>query len=121
MNTTINKEVYVFKRDKDCAVRRSKHVWYDTDGIATVLDGRDVLPGFELKLWQIDEALSQVCFMACNRESYPDHHLSQDSSESESSSDDDDVCCPTCAETFTKVKFVLHYDDEHLRRKRKPT
>ena len=116
----INKEVHVFKWDKDGTVRRRQHAWYNTDGIATVLDGRDVLPGFELKLWQIDEALSQVCFMPCNRESYPDHHLSQDSSESESSSDDVDVCCPICAETFTKVKFALHYDDEHLRRKRKP-
>jgi Uma2 family endonuclease len=60
----INKEVFVFKRDKDGTVRRRKHAWYGTDGIATVLDGGDILPGFELDLWEIDEALSQVSFNA---------------------------------------------------------
>jgi Uma2 family endonuclease len=116
----INKAVYVFKRDKDDTVRRHKHAWYDTDGIATVLDGRDVLPGFELKLWQIDEALSQVCFMPCNRESYPDHHLSQDSSESKSS-DDEDSACPKCGQSFDNTHHLIeHLEEEHARRKRKP-
>ena len=109
----------MFKRDKDGTVRRHKHAWY-TDCTPTFLDGQDVLPGFKLELWMIDEVLSLVCFMPCNHESYPDNHLSQDSSESEPSSDDDDVCCPICAESFTKVEFSLHYDDKHLRRKRKP-
>jgi len=116
----INKEVYVFKRDKDGTVRRRNHAWYDTDGIATVLDGRDVLPGFELKLWQIDEVMSQVCFMPCNRESYPDHHLSQDSSESEPS-DDEDSACPKCGKSFDNTHHLIeHLEEEHARRKCKP-
>ena len=73
----INKDLYVFKRDKDGIVRRCSHAWYDTDGIAMVLDGQDTLPGFKLKLWQIDVALSQVSFMSFNCvESYPDQRLS---------------------------------------------
>jgi Uma2 family endonuclease len=115
----INKVIYVFKRDKDGTVRRRKHAWYNA-GTPAILDGQDVLPGFELKLWMIDEVLSQV-FMPCIRESYPDLHLSQDSSESELPSDNDDICCPTCAETFnTKDNFAQHFENEHLCRKRKP-
>ena len=57
----------MFERDKDGTVQQHKHAWYDADGIATVLDGQDILPGFELKLWQIDEALSHVsCHMIVN-------------------------------------------------------
>ena len=61
----------------------------EPDGVATVRDGRDVLPRFQLRLCDIDDALSQVCFISCNRESYSDHRLSQDSSASESPSDGD--------------------------------
>jgi len=59
----ISKEAFVFNRDKDGTVRRHKHAWYD-NGTATVLEGRDTLPGFEFDLWEIDEALSQVSFNA---------------------------------------------------------
>jgi len=57
----INWNIYVFKRDRDDVVRRYYHAWFDDDGVSTVLDGRDVLPGFQLQLWKIAEAISQVC------------------------------------------------------------
>ena len=117
----INKEVFVFKRDKDGTVRRHKHAWYDTDGIATVLDGHNILPGFELGLWQIDEALSQVSFNAIvsNHTLTSDHHLSQDSSESEPS-DDEDITCPKCDKSFDNIHHLMeHFEEEHARRKRK--
>ena len=56
----INENVYVLKRDRDNLVRRRHHAWYDRDGNPTVLDGRHVLPGFQLQLWEIGEAISQV-------------------------------------------------------------
>jgi Uma2 family endonuclease len=35
----VNKDIYVFRRDRDNAVRRCKHGWYDDDGNPTVVDG----------------------------------------------------------------------------------
>jgi hypothetical protein len=57
----VNKNVYVFKRDRDDIVRRRYHAWCDANGDPTVVDGGDVLPGFKLELWMIDDAMSQVC------------------------------------------------------------
>lgn len=56
----INRDIYVFKRDRDNVVRRRYHAWYDENGNPTVVDGHDVLPGFKLRLWKIDEAISQA-------------------------------------------------------------
>jgi len=56
----INWDIYVFKRDRDDVVRRYYHAWYDNNGVPTVVDGLEVLPGFQLQLWKIAEAISQV-------------------------------------------------------------
>jgi Uma2 family endonuclease len=56
----INKKFYVFKKERGRVVRREKG-WYDGNNNATVVDGGDVLPGFQLDLWDVDEAMSQVC------------------------------------------------------------
>jgi Uma2 family endonuclease len=50
----INKKIFVFKRDRNGLVRRYSHSWSD-------VSGGDVLPGFLLKISNIDEAVSQVC------------------------------------------------------------
>ena len=52
-----------FRKDADGVVRQREHMWFDDDGEATVLSGHDVLPGFGLKVWKIDEVTSQVCFV----------------------------------------------------------
>ena len=62
----VNQEIYVFRRDKDGVVRRRSHNWYDGEGNPTVVDGRDVLPGFKLQMWKIDEAISQVRLSYCS-------------------------------------------------------
>jgi hypothetical protein len=63
---SVNKDIYVFRRDRDNVVRRGKHDWYDDDGNPTVVDGHDVLPGFKLQLGEIDEAISQVRLSHCS-------------------------------------------------------
>ena len=50
----IGKKIFVFKRDRNGLVRRYSHGWSD-------VSGGDVLPGFLLKVSDIDEAVSQVC------------------------------------------------------------
>ncbi len=60
----LNRTFYVFTRDRDNTVRRRQHQWVDDNNEATVVPGLDVLPGFQLKLWRIDEVLSQVCFVS---------------------------------------------------------
>jgi Uma2 family endonuclease len=62
----VNKDIYVFRRDRDNVMRRGKHDWYDEGGNPTVVDGRDVLPGFKLQLCEIDEAISQVHLSYCS-------------------------------------------------------
>jgi Uma2 family endonuclease len=57
----VNRRFYVFKRERDNVVRRREHRWYNENNDATIVDGGSVLPGFQLELWKIDEAVSQVC------------------------------------------------------------
>ncbi len=59
----INRKVFYFRRDADGVVRRREHLWFNDDGEATVVSGCEVLPGFRLKLWKIDEVTSQVRFV----------------------------------------------------------
>jgi len=61
-----NQKIYVFRRDRDDVVRCCNHDWYDDNGNPTVLDGCDVLPGFKLKMWKVDEAISQVRLSYCS-------------------------------------------------------
>jgi hypothetical protein len=97
----VNKDNYVFRRDRDNVVRRRKHNWY---GNPTVVDGSDILPTFILLL------LPCKC---------SDLDWSQESSESEPS-DDEETACPKCPKTFNDVhEFIEHFEDEHTRRKRK--
>ena len=37
----INREVFYFRREADGIVHRHKHSWFDSDGEATVVSGRD--------------------------------------------------------------------------------
>ena len=60
----VNQSFFVFMRDKDGIVRKHQHLWVK-NGEVTTVSGRNVLPGFELELWQVDEASSRVCTMFC--------------------------------------------------------
>lgn len=60
----INRKILSFRRDVDGVVQQYEHSWFDNNGEATVVNGQEVLPGFELELWKIDEVTSQlVCFV----------------------------------------------------------
>ena len=59
----INQIFFEIRREADGVVRRRKREWFNDGGEAIVASGRDVLPGFELKLWKIDQVSSQVCFV----------------------------------------------------------
>jgi len=48
-----NRRIWVYKRNQHGNVFRHEHVWKD-------VSGDDVLPRFILKLWKIEEAISQV-------------------------------------------------------------
>ncbi|CAG8632275.1 3323_t:CDS:2, partial [Paraglomus occultum] len=90
----VNKNIYVFKRNTNGIVRCLSKGWRD-------VIGEDVLPGFVLKVWNIDKATSQLS--------------------SESSSDGEmQVDCPECDLTFdSRYSFMKHYGKEHARKKRK--
>ena len=50
------KDIYVFKKNRTGTVHRRHHGWND-------VGGGGVLPGFVLKVWRIEEAISQVCYI----------------------------------------------------------
>jgi len=52
----VNQDIYVFKKDSHGVVCCLKKRWKN-------VAGGDLLPDFILKVWKIDEATSQVCFM----------------------------------------------------------
>jgi len=90
----VNRNIYVFKEDINGVVRCLNKEWRN-------VAGGDVLPGFELEVWQIDEAISQ------------------ESSESSSSSDGD-LICPKCDETFEDwYTFMKHCEAEHARKRKR--
>ncbi|RUS24255.1 hypothetical protein BC938DRAFT_473880, partial [Jimgerdemannia flammicorona] len=97
----VNRNIYILKKDTNGVVRCLNKGWRD-------VDGGDVLPGFVLKVWKIDQAISQE---------------SSESSSSGTSDDDDgdvEIPCPKCDETFPNDHtFLEHYEDEHARKRRK--
>jgi len=52
----VNRNIYVFKEDINGVVHCLNKRWRD-------VVGGDVLPDFVLKVWKIDEATSQVCYV----------------------------------------------------------
>ena len=46
----IHKDIYVFRKDRDGVVRRRHHDWDDVRG------DNEVLPGFVLDVWKIDQS-----------------------------------------------------------------
>ncbi|KAF8976746.1 hypothetical protein BGZ46_007990 [Entomortierella lignicola] len=99
----INKEIYIFKpyirAVSQKLVRCTKHGWKD-------VSGGDILPGFQLEIWSIDEAISQD---------------SSDSSGNDNDDDsDDEFSCAKCDEIFSDChSFMKHFEKEHARKKRK--
>jgi len=117
----VNRSFFVFMRDKDGVVRKRRHPWVE-NGEATTVSGRNVLPGFELKLWKVDEASSRVCSVSLLQHKSNLSHELQDDSESDSelgSSENTEIACPKCDKTFLEDHdFLEHYEDDHARRRR---
>jgi len=94
-----NKNIYVFKKNARGVARRQNIGWRD-------VAGGDVLPGFVLKVWKIDQAISQL--------------PSESSSGASDSEEVEEIDCPKCGSTFESYySFIKHFEDEHARKKRK--
>jgi len=115
----------VFTRDKDGVVRKCRHAWVE-NGEATTVSGRNVLPGFELKLWKVDEASSRVCSVSLlqyksdlSRELQDDSESDSESGSESGSSENTEIACPKFDKTFLEdYDFLEHYEGDHVRRRR---
>ncbi|CAG8506885.1 16188_t:CDS:2 [Acaulospora colombiana] len=86
-----NRRIWVYKRNQYGNVFRRARAWED-------VEGGDILPGFTLKVWKIDEAISQ------------------ESSETSSENEELQINCPECDATFSDhYTFTQHYEDRHAR------
>ncbi|CAG8490608.1 6201_t:CDS:2 [Paraglomus brasilianum] len=90
-----NSRIWVYKRNQHGNVFRHEHAWDD-------VNGGNILLGFKLKVWKIEEAISQA------------------SPELPSLESDEPVNCPKCGMTFPdNYTFMNHYEDEHARQQRR--
>ncbi|CAG8472842.1 1408_t:CDS:2 [Acaulospora morrowiae] len=86
-----NRKIWVYKRNQHGNVFRREHAWED-------LEGGNILPEFTLKVWKIEQAISQEPFAL----SSVNKKLKID--------------CPKCDTTFSsRYTFTQHYVDEHAR------